>query len=161
MVKILHKIADPQKDISHLNHNFDEIAIGLANASGQFSSVGTTNISISDGQSAAVQVNIDDVYNVYTINKLPVITRCDIFVDFDNNADYRYPTGVNITAAQVHGIGIDILQSLTATITDTYEKATVFITLHNRTGAVHTFYFHIDVFYLPTPTLGVAKRASA
>lgn len=161
MVRILKKIASPQEDMMRFNQNFDAIAQDLADRSGQFSSIGSTGaIALNTGNSVDFEVDVIDNRNIYEVGELPVIPRWDMFVDNDGDFTYSYPRGSNLSPADVHGIGIEVSQSLSVLNGVENEKATLMVKIKNASGTNHTFYFYVQAFYVPSPDVGVALRAS-
>lgn len=161
MTKIFKKIGNAQQDIDKINQNFDEIAIELANRSGVFSSVASAGaIPIADGESIVIEVDILDPLSRFATNRLPVLPRYDLFIDNDLDYTYVYPIGGNLTAAEVHGIRVHIHQSRVVVNEVADEKATIFIAISNDSGGAHNFYLYFDTFYVPSPELGIAVRAT-
>lgn len=161
MAIVFKKIGDAQTDIHKMNSNFDRIALELSDKSGTFSSSATTSFSLGTGASQAIEVSVIDALEIYQVDKLAVIPRLNIFVDHDADFTYSFPLGSNLATADGHGISIDIFQSKSVLNAATNEKATVPIIIHNNSGNTHTFYVYIDVFYVPAPEVGVARRATA
>lgn len=160
MPRIHNKISDPQNDTKKINENFDRIALDIAERSGKFSSIATTNFSLATGTSQAVEVNVVDALNLYQINQLAAIPRLNMFLDNDDDYTYSWPLGANLAVADVHGISVNMVQSQLVINQVTNEKATIWIVVHNNSGTTHTFYLEIDVFYVPPPDLGIAQRTS-
>lgn len=160
MPLILKKIANPQDDASRLNKNFDDIALELANRSGNFSSLASVSgLVVSAGVTHIIEVSVVDNLEIYQINKLPVIPRLLVYVDNDQDGTYLLPGGSNLTAAEKHSITTNMYQTQIVINEVTNEKATYYIIIRNDDVASHTFYVYTDVYYVPAPEVGVARRA--
>lgn len=161
MPRILNKIKNPQEDISSFNVNFDRISLDLSDRSGTFSTVGiVSGLVVPAGEGRTVEVSVVDVLEIYTKNKMPVIPRVDVYVGTDNDDDYLWPSGASVTNAQVYDISVSVYQARHVFNEQTNEKGTYFIHIKNRGASPYTLYIYADVYYVPAPDEGVAKRAT-
>lgn len=158
MTRILKKIANPQEDTMKINQNFDTISQELADRSGAFSNVASISVTVSDGTTHTVEVSVIDSLNIYSINKLPVIPRVLMYVGTDGDGTYLYPAGGNLTDAQSHGLELEVFVSRIVINQATDEKATYYIRVRNTSGDDQTIYLTTDVYYVPAPELGIARR---
>lgn len=160
MSRVLYKIKDPKEDLGNLNVNFDRIALDLSDKSGTFSSTASFSGTIPASTTLYAEVNILDLRDSYQFGKVPFIPRIDAYVDVDDDLSYLYPVGGNITQQTLHGLFIEMMQTITPTNLVDNEKATIFIVMRNRDTDPHDLYITLDGFYVPSPEVGIAERES-
>lgn len=160
MANILKKIKDPKESLLDLNQNFDNIAQEIADRSGIFSSVASvpSGITVTAGSCHRVQISVIDSLNLYTINKMPIIPRVNVYVGTDALNDYRYPSGASLTTAQVNELSVEV--SIARTVFDETdgEKATYYIVFRNTGASDVTVYPYMQCYYVPAPDEGIAQR---
>lgn len=162
MPRLLNKIKDAQTEVASINTNFDRISLDIADRSGTFSSVATVNgLSIAPTTVRSIEVNVVDSLAIYTVNKLPVIPRIQIYIGTDANDNFLWPSGGSLTTTQIYDIQCSIIQSRQVFNSSTNEKATYFVYIKNSSASVtYTLYIYLDAYYVPAPDEGVTKRAT-
>jgi hypothetical protein len=161
MPRALKKIKNPQDEIILFNRNFDDISLDLADRSGTFSTLASGGpFTTTSGTTKSITVEVNDIRNTYTFNKMPIIPRITVFVD-TNSSDYRWPDGSSLSAAQRNTITVTVINARTVlgSGADNTTKAEFLIALQNFDASDHDFYVTADAFYVPAPETGVANRA--
>lgn len=163
MTQVFKKISDSQGDFKKLNANFDDIALELADRSGTWSSVGSASTNIAGFAAHTYEVDVIDTivgpHRGYIENYTPIIPRFNIYVD-GTTANHLYPTGTALNTGAIpnymalfriqFGIHRGVQQSGAEG-----EVASYWIVIHNDSGDAHDFYLDTDVFFTPSPELGL------
>lgn len=159
MTQILKRISDPQEQTININRNFDDISRALADRSGQFSTVASAGpITVASGVTYSVTVEVGDVNNIYTRDRLPIVPRVTVYVD-NNSSDYQWPDGNSLSSAQKSAITICVITPrLVVGPSDDTVKAQYAIALQNFDASSHDFYVYVDAFFVPAPESGVVSR---
>lgn len=159
MPRTLKKIKDPANEQILFNQNFDDISLDLADRSGAFSTLATAGpLTATSGQTKAVTVDVDDLRNIYTEGKAPIIPRVSVYIDTYSNS-FRWPDGGSLSAAQKNSITVVVLSPQSVISGDEFTKAQFVIAMQNFDSASHDFYLEVDAFYVPAPETGIANRS--
>lgn len=158
MTRILKKIKNPQDEAILINQNFDNISLDLVDRSGVFSTAVVVNgTTISATSSNYIKIGVQDDRNLYTIDKLPIIPRINLYVDAFALTN-RYPDGSAINGVLLHQTQLEIFTARSVQSPVAADDAQILIVIHNMDSSSHTYYATIDAFYVPAPDTGVANR---
>lgn len=156
-------IKDPQADAKAINDNFESIQRDLITTGGEITATAAVaSGSLTPGGVYILRANINNVVpemsELYRPGRVITIPRVQVFLDNNNDFDYRWPDGDSLTNL---GFGAGtVQQTITVHADPTLETSDsapnritsfyVFIRNEDPDNA-HTYYIQLDAFLFPTP----------
>lgn len=149
----------PYKDIlAYINTNFENVVTSVNDIGAKFSQAAAySTITLAAGTQTTLTLNITDPANEYTVDKLSINPRFQIFIDTDANYSYLLAGGGLLTNEMINCTFSWWQTRVVPTGSPTNTKAVVYALLKNNGASPHNYYITVDAAFTAGPQTGIFR----